>query len=213
VVVETAAKTTVALRERFYELEDPEKAITSYPYTGGYQFVPLLKSKEWSIQKIYHLAQLHVAMVDDLKPIYLQNLLDINHIVPADEVQHMQKFYDLHTTSTEHPKIGHVPGNQLLHSIHNTNKQHTKVALVQSAKYMDALDQLENLDNILHNLIASIVAFFYQASNPLSPVKEWTPNPPAIIHLMLPISSAHLILRMTHQMKFVLTQSAFIRHV
>jgi hypothetical protein len=50
VVVETAAPHATTLREKFYELENPATATKSYPYTGSYQFVPLVKSKEWPTQ-------------------------------------------------------------------------------------------------------------------------------------------------------------------
>jgi hypothetical protein len=53
VVVETSAKYASKLRDRFYDLKDPRTAIVDYPYTGLYQFVPMVKSSEWPIAKIY----------------------------------------------------------------------------------------------------------------------------------------------------------------
>ena len=56
IVVETSTQHTAALCEWFYELGNSLTATKRYPYIGGYQFVPMLKSKEWPISKIYHLA-------------------------------------------------------------------------------------------------------------------------------------------------------------
>jgi len=42
---------TTSWSERFHKLKHPSVAMIDYPYTGNYQFVPLLQSKEWSIKK------------------------------------------------------------------------------------------------------------------------------------------------------------------
>jgi hypothetical protein len=44
----------------------------------------MLKSKEWSIQKIFQLAQLHVYIFYDLKYIYVQNTQNFNNLVADD---------------------------------------------------------------------------------------------------------------------------------
>jgi hypothetical protein len=51
IVVETLVKHAQPLREKFYKLDPPQKAVANYPYTGNYQFVPMLKTKEWPIEK------------------------------------------------------------------------------------------------------------------------------------------------------------------
>jgi len=74
VVVETSTKHASQLRERFYDLSDPRTATTDYPYTGLYQFVPMVKSTDWPIPKIYQLARLHSSIINDLKAIYVHNI-------------------------------------------------------------------------------------------------------------------------------------------
>jgi hypothetical protein len=71
-VVETSVSSTQKPRERFYSLESPSTAATNYPYRGMYQFVPMLKSVEWPISKIYQLAQWHIRIINSLKPIYVE---------------------------------------------------------------------------------------------------------------------------------------------
>lgn len=46
VLVETLVAHAVKLKEHFYSLGGRLRAKYVYPYTGGYQFVPLLKSRE-----------------------------------------------------------------------------------------------------------------------------------------------------------------------
>jgi hypothetical protein len=41
----------------------------------------MVKSKEWPISKILQLAKMHVAKVNDLKPLYLENIQDIHHMM------------------------------------------------------------------------------------------------------------------------------------
>jgi hypothetical protein len=81
IVIETSTQHAAALHEWLYELGNPLTATKQYPYTGGYQFVPMLKSKEWPISKIYHLAKIHAAIINDLRPLYLENLQDIHHLI------------------------------------------------------------------------------------------------------------------------------------
>jgi len=51
IIVKTSTSHAGTLRERFYNLENPATAVLNYPYTGGDQFVPMIKFKEWPIQK------------------------------------------------------------------------------------------------------------------------------------------------------------------
>ncbi len=151
IVVESSTKNAPKLCEMLYELEHPHKARESYPYLGMYQFVPFLKSSEWFVDNIFHLATLHVKIVDNLKPTYGDNLQDINHVINDTGTASMQGFYGMQTSHlTEIPTVdGKTPIEQLIHSIHNTSHPLTKVTLVQSQKYTNALGQFENLGNIL----------------------------------------------------------------
>jgi hypothetical protein len=98
VVVETSTKHATRLCERFYELSDPSKAISDYPYTGLYQFVPMVKSTDWPIQKIYQLAHLHSSIIDDLKTIYVHHIQDVNNVVDDSGYSLLQGFYGMTVT-------------------------------------------------------------------------------------------------------------------
>jgi archaellum component FlaC len=150
IVIETSTQYVPILREKFYALDHPNTAREVFPYTGMYQFVPLLQSKEWTIQKIYQLAKLHVSIIDRLKPIYIANLQDINNVIDAQGTSLMHGFYGM-TVSSPELKVsdGITPATQLIHSIHNTGKINTKVVLIQTEKFEAAMDQLTNLHNII----------------------------------------------------------------
>ena len=150
-VIETSVEQANKLRECFYQLSKPAEAPNAYPYTGQYQFVPLLKSKEWTIQKIYQLAQFHVSIINNLKTIYLVNLQDINNVVNTSGDPLMQGFLSMTMPNSTREAV-HI---KLLHSIHNTGKPTTKVALVKEENYQEALDQLANLENLLTTSIHS----------------------------------------------------------
>lgn len=148
VVVETSVKNAALLRERFYALGDPLNIKNFFPYTGGNQFVPLLKSKEWSVTKIYRLAKVHMQVIMDLKPIFLQNIRDLrNSIGPNFNLR--QGFCGMETS----PSTGN-PIELLLHSIHNTSVTTTKVALTKSALYDDAVSQFSVIAGILKEKIS-----------------------------------------------------------
>lgn len=154
IVVETATNNAAKLRERFYKLENPTVAQTSYPYTGKYQFVPFLKTKEWTTEKIFRLAKIHATMVQDLKPIFLTNIQDIHNEINQDGDSMLQGFYGMEynvQSSDGHP-ARKVP---LLQSIHNTGNPTTKVALVPSSHFEEALNQLAAIHDILATNIAS----------------------------------------------------------
>jgi len=150
VIIETSTKYAARLRECFYALQDPTQATESYPYTGLYQFVPMVKSADWPVSKIYQLAHLHSSIIDDLKPIYVHHIQDINNVIDDDGHSILQGFYGM--TLSGQPSTD--PKDRLLHSLHNTAKIGVKLALVQSSKYESALGQLSNLQNILANRIA-----------------------------------------------------------
>lgn len=101
IVVETATKDAHKLRERFYALEDPEHAKSTYLYTRLYQFVSFLKSTDWPIDKIYRLAHLHMQIVTDLELLYVANVQDINYIIVYEGDSLLHGFYGMTlTTST-----------------------------------------------------------------------------------------------------------------
>jgi hypothetical protein len=149
VIVETSTKHATRLRERFYELADPCKAISEYPYTGLYQFVPMVKSTDWPIQKIYQLAQLHSSIIDDLKTIYVHHIQDVNNVVDDSGYSLLQGLYGM----TVSGQPSNDPKDRLIQSIHNTSKPGVKVVLVQSNKHVAALGQFSNLYNILQNSV------------------------------------------------------------
>jgi hypothetical protein len=153
VVVECSAADAPKLRERFYDLDRPNSKNRLYPYTGLYQFVPCLKSKDWPIDKIYRLAQLHVAILEDLKPIHITNLQDINHVIAESGDSLLHVFYTMPATKSSGNAPSITPDDQLVHSIHNSGNSMMKVALVHSAKFQEALDTFSNIGNILYNSI------------------------------------------------------------
>jgi hypothetical protein len=59
VAVETSVCQAKSLRENFFAQPKPELAKAKFPYTGPYQFVPTLQSKEWPVIKIVQLAKVH----------------------------------------------------------------------------------------------------------------------------------------------------------
>jgi hypothetical protein len=63
VIVETSTQQAASLKEKFFSLGNCEKAQQKFPYTGKYQFVPFLKTKEWTVPKILGLARVHVKIV------------------------------------------------------------------------------------------------------------------------------------------------------
>ncbi len=152
VIVETSTQQAASLRERFYSLGNPVQAQEKFPYTGKYQFVPFLKTKEWTVPKILSLARLHVKIIQDLRSIFLVNLKDIHNSIAHDGTTLMQGFYgmqyNLPVGDGEEPM-----SEPLLHSIHNTGKPTTKVALVSTSHYDSALTQLSAIHSILTSYI------------------------------------------------------------
>jgi hypothetical protein len=154
IVIETPTQHAQTLCKKFYDLDQPTKAQANYPYTGISQFVPLRKTKEWPISKIFQLAQFHVTIVEGLKPLFLGNIQDINHVIDDLGNSLMQGFYGMTVmSSTSQGAEGITPPVQLIHSIHNTRKPNTKVILVQTSKFNDAVDQFSNIHNILQTKI------------------------------------------------------------
>lgn len=157
IAVETATQFAAKLRERFYSLENPNIAFNHFPYTGMYQFVPFLKTKEWTCLKILQLAKLHVSIIQDLKPIFIANLQNIHHAIKPDGETLLQGFYGM--TYTPPPTNGVIPDKvPLLHSIHNTGNKTTKVILARTEYYDEALNQL----SALHEILTANIPLEYQ---------------------------------------------------
>ncbi len=153
VVVETSTQQASTLREKFFSLGNPTQAQNRFPYTGKYQFVPFLKTQEWTVEKILRLAKLHVKIVQDLKAIFIKNLKDIHNTINDDGTTLLQGFYGM-TFTPPPPVTGETPTSvPLLHSIHNTGKSTTKVALVPSYHYEAANTQL----SAIHSILASYI--------------------------------------------------------
>ncbi len=149
IVVETSVKHAQSLREKFYQLDPPHQAEASYPYTGKYQFVPLLKSKEWSLEKIYTLAKFHVSIIDGLQPLYISNLQDINNIIDEHGNSLMQGFYGMTIpSSTQQVREGST-ASPLIYSVHNTSRLNMKAVLIKRDNIEEAIDQFTNIANIL----------------------------------------------------------------
>jgi hypothetical protein len=79
VVVETTVEHAAILRERFYSLGDPLQVQKTYQYVGKYQFVPLIKSREWPVDKIWRLSKFHDSIIEGLCPIFIQILKDLKN--------------------------------------------------------------------------------------------------------------------------------------
>jgi hypothetical protein len=84
IVVEALVENIMMLCERFFSSGDPALVKKVYPYVGKYPFIPLLKSHEWPVQKIWQLAKLHDHKVFSLHPIFLHNLQDLNDETSED---------------------------------------------------------------------------------------------------------------------------------
>jgi hypothetical protein len=144
VIVETSAAHAAHLRERFLTRGDPLTAKNYFPYVGRYQFIPFLKSKEWSTEKIFTLAKLHSLMINSLKPVFVHNLQDLRTLIgPSFTLHH--GFYGIKEKASSRQ-----PGpNPLIYYIHNTSIPTTKVALVTQENLEEAITQLSVVRSIL----------------------------------------------------------------
>jgi hypothetical protein len=57
VAVETSARQAKRLREAFFAQPKLVDAAVAFPYTGPYQFVPMLQLKEWLVKRSFSLRQ------------------------------------------------------------------------------------------------------------------------------------------------------------
>jgi len=135
VAVETFARQAKRLREAFFSLRNPAEAKVYHPYTGPYQFVPILQSKEWPAQKVFQLAKVHVKICQNLNVIYLQNLQDIWHAMGPNGNTLMRGFLGLVHTLPNNIKVS------VVHWIHNTGRKNVKAILVPKENYDIALEQ------------------------------------------------------------------------
>jgi hypothetical protein len=153
VAVEMSARQAKLLREAFFSQPKPKDAAVHIPYTGPYQFVLTLQSKEWTVQKIFQLAKVHVKLCDNMKVIYIQNLQDIRNGIGSNGHTLMRGFLGLTCT---------VEGRgtfSLLHSIHNTGRPHVKAVLVYQENYEYAIEQLA----VIHQALLSGVPQEYHS--------------------------------------------------
>jgi hypothetical protein len=102
VVVETSTQQASSLCEKFFSLGNPTQAQERFPCTGKYQFVPFLKTHEWTVAKILQLAKLHVKLIHDLKAIFIKNLKNIHNTIDDDGTILLQGFYGMTFT---HPTV------------------------------------------------------------------------------------------------------------
>jgi hypothetical protein len=154
VAVETSTRQAKRLREAFFAQLKPADAKHMFPYTGPYQFVPLLPSKEWSVHKIFQLAKVHVRICDNLKAIYIQNLQDIRNEIGPQGNTLLKGILGM-TLNLENKEV--VP---LIQSVHNTGRATVKVVLVLSENYDFALEQLA----VLHPALLAGVPEAYQSN-------------------------------------------------
>jgi hypothetical protein len=151
VVVETAVEHATDLREQFYSLGNPAIVKRHFSYTGNHQFIPLLKSNHWPINKIWRLAKAHKLIVTGLKPIFLEHLQDLDtkindHVTLRDGFLGM-----LHIDRDESGK--EINRQPLLHSIHNTGSKTIKVVLVPTKLYDSTVHQL----SIIHHTLKTYI--------------------------------------------------------
>jgi len=145
VVVETSVAHAAALWEWFYSL-NPDLIRFKHPYTAPYPFVPFLPSRAWTVEKIYKLAMLHLEIITDQRPIFLQNLQDLCNIVFSNSFSLLQGFLSMCCSSS--PDSTEL-AKQLIVSMHNTGNPTTKVVLIPKANEEEALKQLAAIHSIM----------------------------------------------------------------
>jgi len=104
---------------------------------GKYFFVPLLKFKEWPVDKIWKLAKTYADIIRNLRPIFVENLQDLRNLI-SQQASLREGFMTL--THMEYDTAGKLTSQELiLHSIHNTSNPTTKVAVVPHHLYNAAM--------------------------------------------------------------------------
>jgi hypothetical protein len=152
VALETSTRHAKNLREAFFSQPKPADAATRFPYTGPYQFIPMLQSKEWPIMKIFRLAKVHVKLCENLKVIYIQNLQDIRNTIGQQGHTLMRGFIGL-TVAVDGKTL------PLIHSIHNTGRQNVKAVLVHQEQYDYTIEQM----SVIHQALLSGVLQEYHS--------------------------------------------------
>jgi len=136
-VLETSIEHATNLRERFFSLGDPERVSKLHPYTGRYFFIPLLKSKEWPVTKIWKLAKTHDSAIRNLSPLFLENFQDLKN--PTSPNATLRDAF-MSIEHIDYNDKGEVTNRELLlHSIHNTGHSTTKVAIIPQKLYKAAM--------------------------------------------------------------------------
>jgi hypothetical protein len=150
VAIETYTRHAKNLRKSFFLQPKPAEAALHFLYTGPYQFVPMLQSKEWPVQKIYQLAKVHAKLCENLKVLYIENLQDIRNKIGDQGHTLMRGFLGMMVT---------VNGNSipLIQSIHNTGKKNVKAVLVHHEHYEYAIEQM----TVIHHALLSGVPHDY----------------------------------------------------
>jgi len=103
----------------------------------------MVKSKEWPTSKILQLAKMHVAIVNVLKPLYLENIQDIHHIINDKGNSLLQGMLSLLLPE----------GSPLYHSMHNIGQRKLKIIFVKSAYQLAAIEQLGSIHEILYSKV------------------------------------------------------------
>jgi hypothetical protein len=103
----------------------------------------MVKSKEWPTSKILQLAKMHVAIVNVLKPLYLENIQDIHHIINDKGNSLLQGMLSLLLPE----------GSPLYHSMHNIGQRKLKIILVKSSYQLAAIEQLGSIHEILYSKV------------------------------------------------------------
>jgi hypothetical protein len=153
VVLETSIEHATTLQECFYSLGDPDRVSKLHPYTRKYFFVPLLKSKEWPINKIWKIAKTHDSTIRNLRPLFLENLQDLKNPI-SPNASFCDAFMSME--HIDYDKKGEVMNRELLlHSIHNTGHSTTKVAIIPQQLYEAAMLHFSAIHSNLQQYVST----------------------------------------------------------
>lgn len=144
VAIVTSARMAKRLQEAMFSLPKPSDAKTVYPYTGIYQFVPVLTSKEWPPSKIFQLVKVQTKICQNLRVIYLENLQDLRNVIGTEGQVLLRGFMAMAMAMamTRKTDTDEAP---LIHSVHNTSRKTIKAVLVPRENYDDALEAFSTL--------------------------------------------------------------------
>ncbi len=132
--METSAQHAAALQERFYELDNPSIATI----------------QERAISEIYCLAKLHVAIINDLCPLYLKNPQDIHHVINASGDSILQGFLNAHTSEPNKTPLIH----------YNIGQGQNKILLTKTGNYDTVIEYLGTIHLYMPTSIPSFTPLF-----------------------------------------------------